>query len=117
MRLLTNPIKAGPLGLLVLVPLLAALCAPCLAQADDETEAEMLHVSIIPANNDIGASPPPPVLADLQNQSAPEEDSEEEGGKTLGLQIRADAMREAALSYGARGGLASRTFEIQRRLA
>ena len=35
----------------------------------------------------------------------------------MGLQIRADALREAALSYGARGGLASRTFDIQRRLA
>ena len=33
------------------------------------------------------------------------------------MQIRADALREAALSYGARGGLASRTFQIQRRLA
>jgi defect-in-organelle-trafficking protein DotC len=33
------------------------------------------------------------------------------------LQIRVDALREAGLSYGARGGLAYRTFEIQRRLA
>ncbi|NBX74631.1 MAG: type IV secretion system protein DotC [Alphaproteobacteria bacterium] len=33
------------------------------------------------------------------------------------LHIRDDAQYEAALSYGARGGLAWRTFEIQRRLA
>ncbi len=59
------------------------------------------------------ASPPPPVLKDLQEQS-----SGEDSGKTdvMGLQIRHDALREAALSYGARGGLAYRTFEIQRRL-
>src|ERR1700691_596636 len=42
---------------------------------------------------------------------------EESKADQMGLQIRADAMREAALSYGARGGLAFRTFEIQRRLA
>lgn len=32
------------------------------------------------------------------------------------MKIRADAMREAALSYGARGGLARRTWEIRRSL-
>lgn len=63
-----------------------------------------------PAN---GPSPPPPVLHDLQEQSTGSQVQPE----TLGLQIRADALREAALSYGARGGLAYRTFEIQRRLA
>lgn len=59
------------------------------------------------------ASPPPPVLQDLQEQQG-----SEDSGKTdiMGLQIRNDALREAALSYGARGGLAYRTFEIQRRL-
>ena len=62
-----------------------------------------------------GASPPPPILHDLQEPKA----SESSAAKTeeLGLQIRNDALREAALSYGARGGLAYRTFEIQRRLA
>lgn len=59
------------------------------------------------------ASPPPPVLQDLQEQSrgdAPD------SADVVGLQIRNDALKEAALSYGARGGLAYRTFEIQRRL-
>jgi defect-in-organelle-trafficking protein DotC len=60
-----------------------------------------------------GVSPPPPVLADLQDQTLGEEAKTGE----LGLQIRGDATREAALSYGARGGLAYRTYEIQRRLA
>jgi defect in organelle trafficking protein DotC len=60
------------------------------------------------------SSPPPPVLEDLQNivgQAEPEKTAD-----AMGLQIRADAIREAGLSYGARGGLAYRTFEIQRRL-
>lgn len=34
----------------------------------------------------------------------------------LPLNIRGDAMKEAALSYGARGGLASRTFHIRNEL-
>jgi len=70
---------------------------------------------IIPAQDENAVSPPPPVLSELQNQSATSDD--EVQPNTVGLQIRADAIREAALSYGARGGLAYRTFEIQRRLA
>lgn len=61
------------------------------------------------------ASPPPPVLQDLQEQTTG--DAPKKGSDAVGLQIRNDALREAALSYGARGGLAYRTFEIQRRLA
>jgi defect-in-organelle-trafficking protein DotC len=99
--------------LLVSVALLALLAAP-VAQADAPTP-ESLGVKIIPAESTSAVSPPPPGLTDLQNQVAPDEDDAKPN--TVGLQIRADAMREAALSYGARGGLAFRTFEIQRRLA
>jgi len=60
------------------------------------------------------ASPPPPALKELQDQESKGDPTKPDG---MGLQIRNDALREAALSYGARGGLASRTFEIQRRLA
>ena len=60
-----------------------------------------------------GPSPPPPAVEELQNQSKGEEAKADD----MGLKIRSDAMREAGLSYGARGGLAFRTFEIQRRLA
>ncbi|MCL2474012.1 MAG: type IV secretion system DotC family protein [Alphaproteobacteria bacterium] len=67
-------------------------------------------------SDDAFTSPQPPTLEDLQNQFTTEK-TEEEAKTNLGLQIRSDAQREAALSYGARGGLASRTFEIQRRLA
>ena len=62
-----------------------------------------------------GPSPPPPILKDLQDQSNGTDDATK--ADQVGLQIRAEALREAALSYGARGGLAFRTFEIQRRLA
>jgi defect in organelle trafficking protein DotC len=59
------------------------------------------------------ASPPPPALQELLEQKTGDKTKAE----AMGLQIRGDALREAALSYGARGGLAHRTFEIQRRLA
>lgn len=72
------------------------------------------HSAIQPADAENGPSPPPPVLTDLQEQTKGEGEDQTEH---LGLQIRADAIREAALSYGARGGLAFRTFQIQRRLA
>jgi len=101
--------------LLALFVLFALLASP-LAHADDSDDA--LHVKIIPANSDTGVSPPPPPLVDLQNQAVPADDDDSKPKtNSVGLQIRADAQREAALSYGARGGLAMRTFEIQRRLA
>jgi defect-in-organelle-trafficking protein DotC len=72
------------------------------------------HIVIKPLDEDLGPAPPPPVLHDLE-----EVDTGDDGGVADdgGLQIRADALREGAQSYGARGGLAFRTFEIQRRLA
>jgi defect-in-organelle-trafficking protein DotC len=60
-------------------------------------------------------SPPPPIVQELQEMQGSSDDAEKTAA--FGLEIRKDALREAALSYGARGGLASRTFEIQRRLA
>ncbi len=57
-------------------------------------------------------SPPPPAMKELQEQ----ETGEDTKPGDMGLQIRGDALKESALSYGARGGLAYRTFEIQRRL-
>ena len=100
--------------------------APTAVRAQDMVSAsgnlshssdDVFHVKIIPAQNDMGVSPPPPVLKDLQNQATSDDDSDTPKENMLGLQIRADATREAALSYGARGGLAFRTFQIQRRLA
>jgi defect-in-organelle-trafficking protein DotC len=52
---------------------------------------------------------PPPSLAELQD--IPKENKTEESG--MPIDIRRDAMKESALSYGARGGLAWRTYEIR----
>lgn len=61
-------------------------------------------------------SPPPPIIQELQEQQSGADGIDK--SEVFGLQIRKDALREAALlSYGVRGGLAYRTFEIQRRLA
>ncbi|MDX2027619.1 MAG: type IV secretory system conjugative DNA transfer family protein [Alphaproteobacteria bacterium] len=94
---------------------LVALLAVLPAHAENVVTASkepLARSPLLPPREDEPA-PPPPILSDLQEQSS--------GGDTkpdtLGLQIRADALREAAISYGARGGLAHRTFEIQRRLA
>ncbi len=65
-------------------------------------------------------SPPPPSMAQVQSMLRVQEDEEELKEKekqNIGGRIRSDAMKEAALSYGARAGLAFRTFQIQRRLA
>jgi len=113
MPLLINHAKPMKLKLLVSLALFAFCVAPFGAFAGDD---DVLGISIIPSDDDIGVSPPPPNLADLQNQSASEENDALKIN-AVGLQIRADAIREAALSYGARGGLAHRTFEVQRRLA
>ncbi len=98
-------------GLAVLLLLAAVVPTPTLAAA---LAAVADPIGTAPTPDPAGGpSPPPPILQELQEQTS--------GGdlrpETLGLQIRADALREAALSYGARGGLAYRTFQIQRRLA
>jgi len=58
-------------------------------------------------------SPKPPPLETLQ--TIPKVNMND-GKSALPLDIRRDAMREAALSYGARGGLAWRTYEIRQEL-
>lgn len=56
----------------------------------------------------------PPPLSDLQ--SIKKENTLVDTDSALPLDIRDDAVKEAALSYGARGGLAWRTFEIRQEL-
>ena len=57
----------------------------------------------------------PPSIIELQALEVEENDgvSIQEG---IGLDIRIDAMKEAALSFGARGGLAWRTYQIRMEL-
>jgi len=96
-------LKSGPCRKAFLTLLFVALFAAC-PQGVRAQEA---------AATVLEASPPPPVLEDLQEQTKGDAPDKSD---IVGLQIRNDALREAALSYGARGGLAYRTFEIQRRL-
>lgn len=56
----------------------------------------------------------PPSLKELQ--TIEKEGAVIDEGAGLPFDIREDALREAALSYGARGGLAMRTYEIRQEL-
>lgn len=67
------------------------------------------------ANPSFDEIPPPATdveLRAIKKQAKPAEDKE----PGLPVDIRNDAMREAALSYGARGGLAWRTYEIRKEM-
>lgn len=57
--------------------------------------------------------PVPPEIEELKEIPGPKEIKRE---TALPIDIRREALKEAALSYGARGGLASRTFEIRQQL-
>jgi defect in organelle trafficking protein DotC len=115
MRHPTVPNNAMRISLILAAILI--LAAPQMVHAATvnaaDSSSSFFKPTIKPLEQDGGPSPPPPQLNDLQEQMTGEESKADQ----MGLQIRADAMREAALSYGARGGLAFRTFEIQRRLA
>lgn len=66
------------------------------------------------AQNAGGQLPPPISLEQLQNIS--KENKLLEGQPGLPLDIRQDAIREAAISFGARGGLAWKTYDIRQEL-
>lgn len=65
-----------------------------------------------PASAQQEGDPPPPQLRELQE--IPKENKLVDDA--MPLDIRKDAMKEAALSYGARGGLAWRTYYIRKEL-
>ncbi|MDB2682782.1 type IV secretion system DotC family protein [Alphaproteobacteria bacterium] len=58
--------------------------------------------------------PPPKSLSEIQNLEKENKSAEDSG---LPFDIRKEAIREAAISFGARSGLAYRTFEIRNELA
>ena len=66
---------------------------------------------------DEGNPPVPPSRAMLEDASPAVKLKKNDNGDTgLPFNIREGAIREAALSYGARGGLAARTYEIRKEL-
>ncbi len=54
--------------------------------------------------------PPPPTIEEIENIART---NEAIGDSGMPLDIRLDAIKEAAVSFGARSGLASRTYEIR----
>lgn len=65
-----------------------------------------------------GSPPPPPMSSDLENLQGGIEpvktlDADGNQNKGFAFDMRRDALKEAALSYGARGGLAWRTYHIR----
>lgn len=66
---------------------------------------------------DEGDPPLPPTRESLEKAEPVMKVKKNEDGQVgLPFNIREDAIREAALSYGARGGLAARTYEIRQDL-
>lgn len=63
--------------------------------------------------------PAPPEMTSLQNVAASHPGSsitDDPISRALSFDMRRDSQREAALSYGARGGLAKRSYQIMERL-
>lgn len=58
------------------------------------------------------AAPPPPTKEELRD-IRPAKKISKDDVSAMPMEIRRDAMREGALSYGARGGLAWRTYQIR----
>lgn len=69
--------------------------------------------SVYAADGNADATPPPR-LQDLEQ--IPKENIYDKAKGGLPFDIRADAVKEAAISYGARGGLAWRTYHIRKEL-
>lgn len=108
------------LRLLIILPVVLGLIGHAHAfetNGDDEYVKPKMVEKPKPALNDVDydrkADPEgaPMQLTDLENVQPENSDDNKTG---LPLNIRNDAMKEAALSYGARGGLAWRTFMIRK---
>ncbi len=75
------------------------------------------HAAISDNASEEGGPPVPPTRTMLEEAKPLTKIKKNENGDTgLAFNIREGAIKEAALSYGARGGLAARTFEIRQQL-
>jgi defect-in-organelle-trafficking protein DotC len=88
-------LRGGSFGFLTGFFLLALVAVPCRAASIDEI-------------------PPPPTREELLSLKKEKKTKEEQSA--MPLDIRNDAMKEAALSYGARGGLSWRTYHIRKEI-
>ncbi len=100
---------------LLLSAALVMISAPAFAVSDVTKDNSFFGVGV---DADRAGSeeviPNPPPIEQLQEIPGPKEIKKE---GALPIDIRKEALKEAALSYGARGGLASRTFEIRKQTA
>lgn len=108
--------RMSGLGILALAGLLAfpATSTAIAAVPTAEKSAQMAveESAHAPRDPDLEASLPK-TLEDLQEIPGYVEKS---GKDALPMDIRKEALKEAALSYGARGGLAARSYEIRKEL-
>jgi len=72
-----------------------------------------VHANIIDRPQEENTYNPPPTLKEIENV---ERENEAMGDSGMPLDIRLEALKEAAVSYGARAGLAARTYEIRKEI-
>lgn len=76
----------------------------------------LLVAPLAMAQDDEGAPPVPPNRAMLEDAKPVNPVQKKDGAVGMPFDIRNNALKDTTLSYGARGGLASRTFEIRQKL-
>ncbi len=88
--------------------------APAFAVTDVTKDTSLFGVGVDADRLDKpDVTPLPPPIEQLKEIPGPKEIKKE---TALPLDIRKEALKEAALSYGARGGLAARTYDIRKQL-
>lgn len=110
---MTHRVKAWPLSMASVLPFLALFGAAIVAPVFmSEAVAQSLTQSLqAQRETDMASLQPPSTLGELKTIKKQKTDSGK--ASTMPLEIRNDAIREAALSYGARGGLSWRTYQIR----
>ena len=83
------------------------------ADATKDTSLFGVGVDADRLKTDDNSIPIPPEIETLKEIPGPKEIKKE---TALPIDIRKEALKEAALSYGARGGLAARTYEIRQQM-
>lgn len=87
--------------------LICAVFAGCLFMA-----SALAHAAV----NSIDEIPPPPTKEQLSAIKKEKREKNDDDQPALPMDIRNDAVKEAALSYGARGGLNWRTYYIRQEM-
>ena len=90
---------------------IAAIASLIMVSPLSNAHANLFSNTTVPSTEAVDPDAQPPRMEDLQNiAGATKTDSK------MPVDIRKDALKEAAISYGARGGLAYRTWHIRKTL-